>query len=97
MSGLTADQIIQRIANANGLEPVEIRDRIKQTLWTIIANTTQHRSVSLADLSNGGEFPFDQFVVILEHELYKMMMPKIPGWEWDGDGYRNIRLLGEKK
>lgn len=97
MAGSTADQIIERIANANGVEPAVMRQQIEQALQNIIADTTQPHSFMLADLFPGGKTTVDELVVALEHELYNAMMPSFPGWEWDGEGYRNIRMLGKKQ
>ena len=96
MAGLTADQIVERIANANGIEPAVMRQQIEQSLQNIIADTTQPHSFMLADLFTGGKPTGDELVVALEYELCNAMMPRFPGWEWDGEGYRNIRLLGKK-
>lgn len=40
MTGLTADQIIERIADANDVEPTVMRQQIEQALQNIIADTT---------------------------------------------------------
>jgi hypothetical protein len=96
MAGLTADQIIERIANANGIEPAVMRQQIEQALKNIMADTSQPHCFMLADLFHGGKPTVEQLVFALEHELYEAMMPKFPGWEWDGDGYRNISVLGKK-
>ena len=90
MAGLTADQIIARIAN--GIEPAVMRQQIEQTLQDIIVDTTQPHSYMLANLFPGGKPTVDEFVVALEYELYDAMMPILTGWEWDREGYRNIRL-----
>lgn len=94
MRGLDADQIIERISNANGVEPAVMRQQIEQALQNIIADTAQPHSFMLADLFPGGKPTVDELVAALEYELYDAMMPILPGWEWDGEGYRNIRLLG---
>jgi len=92
MTGLTADQIIERIANANGAEPAVMRQQIEQALQNIIADTTQPHSFMLADLFPDGKPTVNEFVVALEYALYDAMMPIFPGWKWDGEGYRNIRM-----
>lgn len=92
MVELTAEQIIERIANANGVHPVLMRQRIEQALQNIIADTTQPHPFMLADLFPCGNPTVDELVVALESELYDAMMPALPGWEWDGKGYRNIRF-----
>ena len=92
MAGLTADQIIERIANANGTEPTAMRQMIEQALSRIIADTTQPHAFMLADLFPGGKPTVDELVVALEYELYDNLMPKFPGWEWDGEGYWNTKL-----
>lgn len=94
MAGLTAEQIIERIANANGVEPAVMRQQIEHALQNIIVDTTQPHSFMLADLFPGGKPTVDELVAALEYELYEAMMPILPGWEWDGEGYRNISLLG---
>jgi len=96
MARLTADQIIERIANANGSEPAVMRQRIEQALRNIIADAAQPHSLMLADLFPGGRPTVDELVVALEDELYDAMMPKFPGWEWDGEGYWNISVPGKK-
>ena len=78
MAGLTADQIIARIANANGIEPAVMRQQIEQTLQDIIADTTQPHSYMLADLFPGGKPTVDELVVALEYELYDAMIPRFP-------------------
>ena len=85
------------IDNANGAEPEEMRQQIEQALQNIIADTTQPHAFILADLCPGGEPTVDEMVTALEHELYDAMMPRFPGWEWDGEGYRNIGLLEKKQ
>lgn len=97
MAGLTADQIIERIANANGAEPAVMRQQIEQALRNIIADTAHPHSLILSDLFPGRKPTVDELVVTLEYELYNAMMPRIQGWEWDGEGYRNIQLPGKKQ
>lgn len=97
MAGLTADQIIERIANANGTEPAVLRRQMEQALQNMISDTAQPHSFMLADLFPGGEPTVDELAVALEHELYDAMMPRFPGWEWDGEGYRNTSLPGKKQ
>lgn len=53
MAGLTADQIIARIAN--GAEPAVMRQQIEQALQNIIVDTTQPHSFMLANLFPGGK------------------------------------------
>ena len=95
MAGLTADQIIERIANANGIEPVEMRKQIKHALRKIIADASRPHSFMLAELFPGNPTE-DELIVALEHELYSTLMPQFPGWEWDGEGYWNTGLYGKK-
>lgn len=97
MVGLTAEQIIERIANANGAEPEVMRRKIEQALQNIIADTTQPHCYMLADLFPGGKPTTEELVVALEYDLYNAMMPTFPGWEWDGDGYRNTKSTGKHK
>lgn len=97
MTGLTAEQIIERIANANGMESAVMRQQIEQALQNIIVDTTQPHSFMLADLFPGGKPTVDELVVALEHELYDTMMPRFSGWEWDGEGYRNVKMFGKKE
>ena len=78
MAESTADQIIERIANANGAEPAVIRQQIEQAFQNIIADTTQPHSFMLADLFPGGKPTVDELVVALEYELYNAMIPKFP-------------------
>lgn len=94
MTGLTADQIIERIANANGVESAVMQKQIEQTLQNIIVDTTQPHSFMLADLFPDGKPTVDELIVALEYELYDAMMPIFPGWEWDGEGFRS---LGKKQ
>ena len=82
MTGFTADQIVQRIANANGVAPEVMRKRIEQVIERVGADTEN--------------LAYDERIIALEHELHDALMPEFPGWEWDGDGYRNIRLTREK-
>ena len=86
MAELTADQIIERIANANGVEPAVMRQQIELALRNINADTNQPHSFMLAELFPDGKPTVDEFVVALEYELYDAMMPGFPGWEWDGEG-----------
>ena len=97
MAGLTADQIIERIANANGVKPAVMRQQIEQALRNILDDATRPHSVMLADLFFGNEPTVDELVVALEHELYDTMMPMLRGWEWDGEGYRNTGCWGQKQ
>jgi len=91
MAGPTADQIIERIANANGTSPEAMRQQLGQALHRIITDTSQPHSFMLAALFPGIEPTVDELVVALEYELYEAMMPSCPGWVWDGAGYRNIQ------
>lgn len=97
MAQLIADEIIERIANANGAEPAVMRQQIEQALQNIIADTAQPHCVMLADLFPGGRPTVEELVVALEHELYNTMMPKFSDWEWDGEGYWNVRAFGGKR
>lgn len=97
MTGLTADQIIERIANANGVEPAVMRQQIEQALQNIIADTTQSHSFMLTDLFPDGNPTVDELVVASEYELYDAMMPILPGWERNGGGYRNVKFLRKKQ
>lgn len=81
MAGSTADQIIERIANANGVKPAVMRQQIEQALQNIIADTTQPHSFMLKDLFSGSKPTVDEVVVALEYELYNAMMPRSPGLE----------------
>ena len=96
MAGLTADQIIERIANANGVEPAGMRSWIDQALRNILLDANQPHYFMLAELFPDGQPTVDELVVALEYELYDAMLPTFPGWEWDGVGYRNIRAYGKK-
>ena len=91
MARRTADQIIERIANANGTAPEEMRQQIGQALRSIITDTEHPHSFMLAALFSGIAPTVDELVVALEDELYEAMMPSFPGWVWDGAGYRNIQ------
>ena len=88
---LSADQIIERIANANHVEPAVMRRQMEQAILNILADTTQPHFLMLAELFPGGIPTTEEFVVAMEQDLYEAMIPKFPGWEWDGVGYRNIR------
>ena len=90
MAELTADQIIERIAYANGIEPAVMRQQMEQAFQNIIADTTQSHSFMLADLFPGCKPTVDELIVALEYELYDAMMPRFPGWEWDREGSCNI-------
>lgn len=79
MTGSTADQIIERIADANGTEPAVMRQMIEQALQNIIADTAQPHSFMLADMFPGGKPTVDELVVALEYELYAALMPIFPG------------------
>ena len=83
MAEFTADQIIERIAIANGVEPVVMRQQIEQALQNIIDDTTQPHCLMLAGLFPDGKPSVDELVVMLEYELYNTMIPKFPEWEWD--------------
>ena len=92
MAGLNADQIVKRIADTNGVEPEVIRQQMEQVLQNIIADTSHPWPFILDGLLPNGKPTVAELVVALEHELYDAMMPRFPGWEWDGEGYRNIRM-----
>ena len=94
MEGLTADQIIERFANANGTEPAQIRQQIEQTLQNIITVTAQPDCFMMAHLFSDDKPTTDELIVALEYELYNVMMPSFPGWTWDEEGYQNNHLLG---
>ena len=80
MAGLTADQIIERIANANGTEPAVLRRQMEQALQNMISDTAQPHSFMLKDLFRDGKPTVNELVVALEYELYDAMMPRFPGW-----------------
>ena len=90
MAGLTADQIIERIANANGVEPAVMRQQMEQALQNIMLDTTKPHPFMLIKLCSDHKPTVDELVVALEHELYDAMMPILPGWQWDGEGYRIV-------
>ena len=92
-----ASQIIERIANANGMSPEGLRNQIDAALTRIVGDTSLPHGVMLGRLFPHGRPTTDEFVVALEYELYDAMMPKYEGWEWDGAGYRNIALYGRKR
>jgi len=92
-----ADQIIERIANANGTSPDVMRRQIDAALENIMRDTSQPHGFMMEDLFPDGRPTTDEFVVALEQELYDSMMPEYEGWKWDGAGYRNIVLFGRKK
>ena len=81
MSRPTADQIIGRIANANGVRPELMRGYIENVLQELITDTADPYSLMLADLFPGGPPTVDELVEALEYELYETMMPIFPGWE----------------
>ena len=89
MTELTAEQIVERIAHANGIEPAVMRQRIEQVI------SQPHFSLC-ADRLSEGEHSLEERIVALEAKLYDVMVPQFIGWQWDGDGYWNIRLLGKK-
>ena len=95
MAGLTADQIIERIANANGIAPKIMRQYIEFALENIITDTSQPHYRMLAALFPNREPSTDELVVALEHALYETMMPKLPGWQWDGECYQNVTSPGK--
>lgn len=97
MSGLTADQIIERLANANGVEPSIMRQQIEQAFEAILSDTTQPHSFMLTNLLSCEKPTVEEMVVALEYALYDMMMPILPGWEWDGEGYRNTSMQKSKE
>ena len=82
MTRSTADQIIERIANAKGLEPAVMRQQLEQALQNIIADTTNPSCSILAELFPGGKPTVDEFVVKLECLLYTMMIPGYPEQRW---------------
>ncbi len=75
MARSTADQIIERIAIANGTEPAVMRQQIDQAFQNIIADTTQPHSFMLADMFPGIKPTVDELVIALEYELYDAMIP----------------------
>lgn len=91
LAGLTSSQIIERIANANGVTPAVMRQQIEQALQNILIDPAQPHFRMLADLFPNSKPSVDEFVVALECELYDAMMPHFPGWEWDGEGYRSTK------
>lgn len=95
MAGLTADQIIERIANAKGIKPEAMRKQIEKSLQNIVDDMTQPHASVLTDLFHGSKPTADELVVALEYELYETRMPIFSGWQWDGEGYCNVDLLGE--
>lgn len=55
MAELTANQIIERIANANGVEPAVMRQQMEQALRNTIADTTQpHLRTQSKNRRHGG-------------------------------------------
>ena len=89
MTDLTADQIVERIANANETTPEIMRQKVENVIQSILTDMPQSL---LADTFSGQKPSVDELVVALEHRLYDILMPTFPGWVWDGDGYRNIEL-----
>ena len=97
MTELTATQIIACIAYSNDVEPELIRRQIEESLQKIWQDKSHPHSVMLANLFPKGRPTTDEFIAAFQQELYDAMMPRFPDWEWDGAGYRNIRLLGKKR
>lgn len=81
MAGLTADQIIERIADANGVKPEVMRQQMEQALQNIIADTAQPHSFMLSDLFPNGNPTLDELVVAFEYALYDAMIPILPKGE----------------
>lgn len=90
MARLSADQIIERIANANDMQPEVLRKQIEKACQNILSDNARVHCVMLADLFPAGNPTVDELVVALEYELYDAMMPRFAGWEWDGEGYRRV-------
>lgn len=89
-----ADQIIQRIADANGVDPSIMRLQIEEALKNILGDFTQPHSFMLADLFPGGAPTVDELVVMLEFELYATMMPGAPGWEAEEESFPGAQSSG---
>lgn len=87
-----AEQIIERIAKANGTSPEIMRSQINAALENIVQDRSQPHWFMLEDLFPDGRPTTDEFVVALEHTLYDSMIPQYEGREWDGFEYRNIAL-----
>ena len=92
MTDLTADQIVERIANANETKPAIMRQKVENVIQSILTDMPQSQTALLADTFSGQKPSVDELIVALEHWLYDILMPTFPGWVWDGDGYRNIEL-----
>lgn len=95
MAKLSADQIIKRIANANSTEAAVMRPQIEQVLHRIIREDARSHSFTSEGPFSDKKPTFEELVIALEYELYDAMMPEFPGWEWDGEGYRNTGLLAK--
>lgn len=91
MTGATADQIVQRIANVNRVEYAVIRPQVEQNIHRIMSALPQDYSELLETLYPDRTPTMDELIYILEFELYEIMIPKHPGWEWIGYGYRRIQ------
>ena len=85
MTEFTAEQILERIANMNGVTPAEMLPKVEEALWNMIL------------VSDRTKHTLEEWIVIKENDLYDVLMPVIPGWEWDGDGYRNLALWGKER
>ena len=70
-----ADQIIERIAKARGVDAAVMRQQIEDSLQNIIADTTQPHSIMLRDLFPYGMPTVDEFVVLMEDSLYNTLVP----------------------
>ena len=97
MAGLTAEQIIESIANDNGVTPEAMRQQIELALQNIWQDKSQPHSHMLQALFPNGKPSTEELVVALEYDLYDALIPKFPGWEWDGCGYWNTSLRKKRK
>ena len=88
MAELSAVQIVERIANANGTEPNQMRKQIEENLQNMISNPGNPYFSLVAELFPDEMPSMDELIVEMQYELYEELLPTFPGWKWDGEGYR---------
>ena len=97
MAGFTAEQILKRIADANGVDPADMRQQIEEALQNIAADSSQPHSYMLRDMFPNGRPTVDEFVVALELELYNNLMPKASWWDKLRIRHRKRKLYGKRR
>jgi len=81
MAELSAEQIVERIANANGVEPHKMQRKIEASLQKMLCDPLHPYYSLVAELFPNENPSLEELIVEMQYELYEELLPTFPGWE----------------